>query len=448
MKIQQFIYSPQFKAKNIAILDDSKRNNSNNIKENTNKVTSDPFVISKAGADAIKNIVLVNDLLSSKPEIQNYDVSLFKDTTLKPQFSLDNPITPESLVMVHRTDYFPHNGIIITQHHSSKDANGICSPRDTTHFSLNKSVTEHSWGANWDQMKYALILPFKETIESIPKEKVIGGITEDFFIQSDVKLPEGSVILTYSKDVPWGKLRVSQAEDNGKTLKGVKLVETSNSDMNKVVSVVLRKMGYASMDNVNKNAKISNTDAYNMSTFINPDLIDDEFNLYNIHHNKNTDSYVKKIHNIWNDFCEDNNYIQGLHTYSPWGRSDMVIHSIQMLFGTTNSWKGSDASGHPIDYQKELCKVLDECKEDLPEGKHLSFDAEKVKAIIKSSKNPQIALDKMADKLKLKPLNLVGNPTITAGCLDYSDGELFNYIDERTCLSEEYKDWGKRRYKK
>ena len=39
MKIQQFIYSPQFKAKNIAILDDSKRNNSNNIKENTNKAT-------------------------------------------------------------------------------------------------------------------------------------------------------------------------------------------------------------------------------------------------------------------------------------------------------------------------------------------------------------------------------------------------------------------------
>ena len=103
--------------------------------------------------------------------------------------------------MVHRTKYFPEGGKILSTSAATRNAEGVAEYRPTIHFSLNKSVTEHWAGNEWNTMDYSIVLPFKETVESMPKSKVIGGIQDDFFFMNSVELPKGSIILKHNPNI-------------------------------------------------------------------------------------------------------------------------------------------------------------------------------------------------------------------------------------------------------
>ncbi len=185
--------------------------------------------------------------ISSDEKIKNSvitaDNSLFSWAKRRPTLSM-NEVKPESLVMVHRTKYFPKGGKIISTNMATKNADGVGECRHTIHFALNKSVTEHFFGNKWNDMEYSIILPFRETVEKMPSKKVIGGIQDDFFFLDEVKLPKGSVIIKQNPNVADGIYKISDVFD------GVKLVETSSSDMVKTTDNIIRKMGFSTYNDV------------------------------------------------------------------------------------------------------------------------------------------------------------------------------------------------------
>lgn len=129
------------------------------------------------------------------------DSSLFSWAKQRPELSMKQ-IDPESLVLVHRTAYYPKGGKILSTADATRNIDGVAEYRPTVHFALNKSVTEHAVGNSWNTMEYSIILPFKETVSSMPSSKVIGGIQDDFFLMNSVTLPKGSVILRRSSEIP------------------------------------------------------------------------------------------------------------------------------------------------------------------------------------------------------------------------------------------------------
>lgn len=112
------------------------------------------------------------------------------------------------LVLVHKTDYIPIDGII----KSSKDAgvledsrviiNGqeyiidVPSERESVHFCLNGEVTSHKFG-NWDKCKYAILIPF----DKIDKDIIAGGTTVDTYTKGSVQIPQGSYILCPQSEI-------------------------------------------------------------------------------------------------------------------------------------------------------------------------------------------------------------------------------------------------------
>ncbi len=57
-----------------------------------------------------------------------------------------------------------------------------------------------------------------------------------------------------------------------------------------------------------------------------------------------------------------------------------------------------------VDYKKEFLKIIDEIKEDLPEGKTLGFDIDVLSEIIKEAKTPNDALKEIKNRLNLIPM--------------------------------------------
>lgn len=112
------------------------------------------------------------------------------------------------LVLVHKTDYIPIDGVI----KSSKDAgvledsrvsiNGqeyiidVPSERESVHFCLNGEVTSHKFG-NWDESKYAILIPF----DKIDNDIIIGGTTVDTYTKGSVQIPQGSYILCPQSEI-------------------------------------------------------------------------------------------------------------------------------------------------------------------------------------------------------------------------------------------------------
>ncbi len=127
----------------------------------------------------------------TKEEVAKYSIDNDKNKSKKIEGAND-------LVLVHLTDYIPKNGVIS----STKDS-GACtveefegisykvpSQRDTVHFALNGAVEPNN-GGNWDNCKYAIIIPFAD----IDKSKMKGGTTSDLYSKGSVQLPEGSYLL-------------------------------------------------------------------------------------------------------------------------------------------------------------------------------------------------------------------------------------------------------------
>ena len=76
-------------------------------------------------------------------------------------------MNPDSVALVHMTNYFPKNGEILSTNLATKAADGVGASRTTVHFCLNKPVVEHLMGSGWNTMDYAIILMIFNFIKSI-----------------------------------------------------------------------------------------------------------------------------------------------------------------------------------------------------------------------------------------------------------------------------------------
>ncbi|MCK5343173.1 MAG: hypothetical protein KAR20_07205, partial [Candidatus Heimdallarchaeota archaeon] len=107
-------------------------------------------------------------------------------------------VQASDLVMVHRTDFLPENGIMRTRMGATGETG-----RDTIHFSLNHAVKGHMYG-NWDQKKYTILIP----VAKIPKGKIEGFNFVDTWVRGNLELPEGTIVLGVSQgNTDLGKAR-------------------------------------------------------------------------------------------------------------------------------------------------------------------------------------------------------------------------------------------------
>lgn len=106
------------------------------------------------------------------------------------------------LVLVHKTEYAPENGIIKTSENAGatipkefeflgeKYSMQIPSHRETVHFSLNGEVTSH-WAGDFDHRKYAVLIPF----EKVQKDAIGMTFPVDTFLNGNVEIPIGGYVL-------------------------------------------------------------------------------------------------------------------------------------------------------------------------------------------------------------------------------------------------------------
>lgn len=116
---------------------------------------------------------------------------------LKKQRVLRNPLEANSLIVVHKTDYFPKNGIIKPRGNFKVLYGGKRFPvsRQTIHFALNGPVKSHMYG-NWDGKKIAILIPF-----NLVAKRIITLRAEDSFVFGELKLPVGSEIIISEGDI-------------------------------------------------------------------------------------------------------------------------------------------------------------------------------------------------------------------------------------------------------
>lgn len=380
----------------------------------------------------------VDDIYTSAKKLISFDDTLFSWAKRKAPLAMSK-IDPDSMVLVHRTKYFPKNGEILSTNLATKAADGVGQARTTIHFSLNKPVTEHNFGYAWDKMKYSIITPFKETVENMPKSKVLGGLQDDFFFQDAVKLPKGSVIVKYNPDVPSQKFIVSDAFD------GIKLLETSDKDLNKVSNVVIKKMGYTTYDDALKNFLSASDREMEILTSIPESQLKDQINTIiqnggfaktkeslkenlkltldmfsdnnipmaeqyiktakeNFAKNMETievmEKYSKKLDEFpkaWAKYCSGEKLVNLQHSQTPWFKAELSLNGIEMCEKANNNSWGKDL-------KQIIIKSLEDAKANLPEGKSLGVDSNRLIQIIKSSKTPKDARIQIEKELKIKAM--------------------------------------------
>lgn len=380
----------------------------------------------------------VDDIYTSAKKFISMDDTLFSWVKRKPVLSMSK-IDPDSMVLVHRTNYFPKNGEILSTNLATKAADGIGQARTTIHFSINKPVTEHNVGNAWNTMKYSIITPFKETLENMPKSKVLGGLQDDFFFQDAVKLPKGSVIVKYNPNVPSQRFLVSDAFD------GIKLIETSEQNLNEVSNVVIKKMGYTSYDDALKHFLSASDKEMQILTSIPESQLKDQINTIvqnggfaqakeglkenlkltldmfsdnnipmaeqyiknakenfdkNIEMLNVMEKYAKKLEafpNSWAKYCSSENFVNGQHTKTPWFKTEVSLNAIDMCKRANNNSWGKDL-------KQIIIKTLEDAQSTLPKGKSLGVDSNKLIKIIKSSKTPKDALIQIEKELKIKAM--------------------------------------------
>ena len=144
-----------------------------------------------------KNIPIV---LTEEDKVITNNESSFKDMS--------------DLMFVHKTRYFPKNGVIRTSKNSGAYQNmsidleidgkdykiGGNIERDTIHFSLNTEVEMNGGGMlatlideknNWEYMKYTILIPGKD----INKDQLISLRGEDSYFKGNLNLPSEAIVL-------------------------------------------------------------------------------------------------------------------------------------------------------------------------------------------------------------------------------------------------------------
>lgn len=135
-------------------------------------------------------------------------------------------------VLVHKTNYIPSDGRIKTSKESGVESGTIVlerigrtqfkSARNTVHFAVNGEVGSHAYG-NWDNMKYAVLIPFKD----IPVNQLRCAYTVDTFIEGGLKLPKTAYFLCPEEEI--------------------EVVKKNNPDMNVIGYKGKKVSGYANL---------------------------------------------------------------------------------------------------------------------------------------------------------------------------------------------------------
>lgn len=367
-----------------------------------------------------------SDIVQTTKKVITADTSLFSWVKPKPKISMTQ-VNPESLALVHMTNYYPKNGQILSTNLATKASEGVGCARTTIHFALNKPVTEHMVGNAWNTMDYAIIAPFKETVQGMPKSKVIGGIQDDFFFQDVVKLPKGSVIVKYNPKVSPNSFLMSDAFD------GIKLIETSNRNLNETASTVIQKMGYTTYNDALKKFLGASESEMKLLTSKTEEEVRQHF--MGIKYSGLSFEELRKVQKemlkscneesefkesmkdglkwldlcekfseklevfpkSWAKFCSKENYINGLHSQTPWFKAEMGINLIGSIEKFNNNSWGKNL-------KQNLIKLLEESEVTLPKGKSLGYDVKKAVKIIEGSETPKMALERLQKELNLSPM--------------------------------------------
>ena len=304
----------------------------------------------------------------------------------------------DKAVMVHMTDYLPVNGEILSTKNAYKDKKGLRKPRNTVHFAFNHVVTPNSIGLNWNNKPIGIIVPFADALKINPKENIIGGEPRDFYIKNKVKLPAGTVIVRKSKKIPQGKYRVINAETINamRNTKGIKIIETSDN-VKDITNQCIEKMGYTRLDKLYRQETgfIDNThlSSKDIKRIINAD---------------------NKINLAWNKMANNIGFtIYKNHQTSPYGRSEFLIDSVDILARYHNKWNSKIEVYNifsqkdeliNINYKDMFLNVINDIQKSIPKDKTLSYDIQGFKENIITSKTPKDALEKLEKEQGLKPM--------------------------------------------
>lgn len=164
------------------------------------------------------------------------------------------------LVLIHKTNYIPTDGII----KSSKDAGVLAegnfwvgeqeykvsfpSERESVHFAVNGEVESHIMG-DFDNRKYAIIIPFN----LMDTAEIVGGSPVDTFTKGSIAVPKGSYILCPESEVTKVKGFIKNIQVigyEGQTVNGY-----ANYLINQVLGYKKEKIGDWSWENANKDSE-------------------------------------------------------------------------------------------------------------------------------------------------------------------------------------------------
>ncbi len=318
---------------------------------------------------------------SSIPELVDETIELLNGCTKKPLNQDLSNLSPKNMVLVHMTDFYPQDGKILCSRSFGITPDGLSKPRTSVHFTVNNISPELFGDPSWADKKFGIIMPSDRIFQQSNNAKLLGGVPDDFMLSGDVKIPSGSFIVKHNPDIPQGKLKVTNLVNSD----GITIIETSNENMNETIPAIIKKLGFSTIE----------TDSYNAAKTKN-----------------------------WQEFLNKHGLNLCFHQSSPWGRAEGLIDWIAALGAQKNSWQYSvnekmyqglmqfnlpdkyfakNGNGYNFDYQTCFLDMIEQIKQEFPKEK-ISYDIDKLSKIIRESKNPSIAMDKIKSSLKLTSL--------------------------------------------
>lgn len=335
---------------------------------------------------ALSGLATSNSALVKKtsiPQLVNETIELLSGCTRKPLNQDLSNLSPKNMVLVHMSDYYPQDGKILCARSFGTIPDGLSKPRTSVHFTVNNISSELPGDPIWAEKKFGIILPADKIFQQNDSTKLLGGVPNDFMMQGDVAIPHGSFIVKYNASIPEGKLQIAEST----RFDGVKIIETSNKDMNEIIPAIIKKIGYSTIE---------------------------------------TNSYSTEKMKNWKSFLTKYGLNLDVHMTSPWGRAEGLIDYIGFLGASENSWSYSISSDffeammnkcdfinasyfnkngekYDFDYKKCFLDAIEQIKKELPKEK-ISYDIDKLSEIIRESETPSLAMNKINSILKLIPM--------------------------------------------
>lgn len=327
-------------------------------------ITGGILILKKSGAlDKIINYIHGERLVDTNNK------ELFPFAKTHPLKAPGGILAEDGMVLTHITDYLPNDGYIDT---TRSAVGGV---RDSVHFAVNHGVAEHAIGNNWYGKPYAILTPMESTLNT-PGNKFVGGIPADFYSKGRIKLPKDAVIVRYNDKIPQGKYKILNASGikELRNLRGIKLIETSEKNMKTNVDNIVQKLGYELKDA--PNAFYWGEPGSNLS--------------------------FKELKRF-SKFLQANDMIPAFHTYTPNGKTEMLIETIMSRSKLNLGWTFEKDGKLIADAKGDTLKLLDYIENYAKKTKYpLDFDIPKLKEIFSKSSTPKAALDEISKTMNIK----------------------------------------------